>query len=281
MCVMFGRMLAMFWMSSGEAGRGRNLETHLITGPHQMLQLFTHQAWNFVCGEMIYNFTLTAGGKHRERGREREGLKYKCIFFSASKFLNGFQTLIIFHSLTAITWREGEKSEAVKNTWHLVGLLGWGQWSLLISCLHESTKSLEGTDTLWRRSHWLATSRASAAAWRAAAICDASIWILRKVKTDGLLLLAVRRAWSKAPRGGTGTTENLVLSIRAISFGALWWRVLSIAAQSGSLLSFNDSEMWKEAEVLWALTLFGCSEQTFIVILKCVCFIRSNEISPL
>lgn len=130
--------------------------------------------------------------------------------------------------------------------------VGLGQWSLLISCLHESTKSLEGTDTLWRQSHWLATSHASAAAWRAGAICYASIWILRKVKIDGLLLLTVRRAWSKAPCRGTGTTENLVLSIRAISFGALWWRVLSIAAQSGSLLSFNDSEMWKEAEVLRA-----------------------------
>lgn len=106
------------WQDAGKAldqPRGgflprEKLGTHLITGPHQMLELFSHQAWNFVCGEMIYNFTLTAGGKHGDRDTENGGkyLSSWVLFFlfslSASKFLNGFQTLIIFHSVTAITW---------------------------------------------------------------------------------------------------------------------------------------------------------------------------------
>lgn len=59
---------------------------------------------------MIYNFTLTAGGKQGERDAENRGEYMSSVFLSASKFLNGFQTLIIFHSVTAITCR-GEKNE--------------------------------------------------------------------------------------------------------------------------------------------------------------------------
>lgn len=73
------------WQDAGNAldqPRGgcerEKLGTHLITGPHQMLELFTHQAWNFVCREMIYNFTLTAAGKQGERETEM----WRTIFFS-------------------------------------------------------------------------------------------------------------------------------------------------------------------------------------------------------
>lgn len=77
------------WQDAGRAPdqpRGswerEKLGRHLITGPHQMLELFTHRAWNFVCGEMIYNFTLTAGGGgERERDAEK-GEKYISSVFS-------------------------------------------------------------------------------------------------------------------------------------------------------------------------------------------------------
>ena len=57
---------------------------------------------------MIYNFSLTAGGKQGKRKTEKGEEIHVSFFFSASKFLNGFQTLIIFHSVTAII-RKGEK----------------------------------------------------------------------------------------------------------------------------------------------------------------------------
>lgn len=126
------------WQDAGRAPdqpRGswerEKLGRHLITGPHQMLELFTHRAWNFVCGEMIYNFTLTAGGGERERETLRKGRNTYLVFFLfASKFLNGFQALIIFHSMTAITQRGREReTRAMKSTWYLVGLRSWRQWS--------------------------------------------------------------------------------------------------------------------------------------------------------
>lgn len=58
------------------------LGRHLITGPHQMLELFSHRAWNFVCREMIYNFTLSTGGKQGDGDAENVHLVF--IFFPLS-----------------------------------------------------------------------------------------------------------------------------------------------------------------------------------------------------
>lgn len=110
MCVTFGRMLGKLWINP-EAGffQGRNLERTSSQDPTRCWSCSAIKHEIFVCGEMIYNFTLTAGGKHGDRDTENGG-KYlsSWVFFlfslSASKFLNGFQTLIIFHSVTAITW---------------------------------------------------------------------------------------------------------------------------------------------------------------------------------
>lgn len=60
------------------------------------------------------------------RDTEKRGMGDKNVGFfslslslSASKFLNGSQTLIIFHSVTAITCGEGGGETGVmKSTWH-------------------------------------------------------------------------------------------------------------------------------------------------------------------
>lgn len=140
-----------FWQDAGNAldqpkgsWEREKLGTHLITGPHQMLELFTHRAWNLVCGEMIYNFTLTAGGKQGERDSERlkkKGNTY-LVFFLCQQIPEWFQDFD-YVSFCCCNNLEGyEKMLVMRSTWLLVGLWGWRQWSLLMLCLHESTKSL-------------------------------------------------------------------------------------------------------------------------------------------
>lgn len=94
MCMMFGRMRAELWINPEAAGRGRNLERASPQDHHQMLELFSHQAWNFVFREMIYNFTLTAEGGRKHGYREAANPLSLFIFSSPSfprKFLTGFQ----------------------------------------------------------------------------------------------------------------------------------------------------------------------------------------------
>lgn len=110
MCVTFGRMLGKLWINP-EAGffQGRNLERTSSQDPtrcwscsaikHEILSV---GRWFIILllllGENMEIETLKMGGNIYLVG----------LFFlfslSASKFLNGFQTLIIFHSVTAITW---------------------------------------------------------------------------------------------------------------------------------------------------------------------------------
>lgn len=124
------------WGSGETEKRG----THLITGPHQMLEVFTHRAWNSVRGEMIYNVSLTAWWKQRRRD---------CTWENAQHKLNGFQTLIISHSVIVITWRQSSSDEENLAFSLGAGVGGNGPcWCFVCMSRHNHYCTLEETGTL-------------------------------------------------------------------------------------------------------------------------------------
>lgn len=71
MCVMFGRMLAMFWMSSGEAGRGGNLERTSSQDPTRCSSCSPIKHEILSAGRWFIILLLLLG-ENTERARDRE-----------------------------------------------------------------------------------------------------------------------------------------------------------------------------------------------------------------
>lgn len=122
---MFGRMLAVLWISPGEAGRGRNLERTSSQDPTRCWSCSPIEHEILSAGRWFIILLFLLGG-NREREKQKKGGGNTCLFFfSASKFLNGFQTLIIFHSVTAIT-RRGKKNGSDEEYLALSWVVGLG-----------------------------------------------------------------------------------------------------------------------------------------------------------
>lgn len=240
---MFGRMLAMLWISPGEAGRGRNLERTSSQDPTRCWSCSPIEHEILSAGRWFIILLLLLGGNREREKQKKGGGEYMSrLFFSASKFLNGFQTLIIFHSVTAIT-RRGKKNGSHERCLAFSWVVGLGAMVLADAVFAWVYKIIIAH---YGECHvgWLSGMHLPLdGGQQLSAIHQFLFW--EKLKLMFFLFAHSQGSWVESPPWQPRDNKNLVFFITTISFSALGWRVLSITEQSGTLPSFNDSKMWK------------------------------------